>query len=64
MKGQVWVADVGRGDAPGGHGVRKFTPDGELLMTIGRSGIAGDDPDTLREPTDVVTSPRWHYLRR
>ena len=55
-EGHIWVADVGRGDAPGGHVVRKFTADGELLMTIGRSGIAGDDRDTLREPTDVVTS--------
>ena len=55
-EGNVWIADVGRGDAPGGHVVRKFTSDGELLMTIGRPGIAGDDPGFLREPTDVVVS--------
>ena len=56
-EGNVWTADVGRGDAPGGHVVRKFTPDGELLMTIGESGVAGDGPGHLREPTDVVTAP-------
>lgn len=55
-EGNVWTADVGRGDAPGGHVVRKFTPDGELLMTIGQSGVAGDGPGQLREPTDVVTA--------
>ena len=56
-EGNVWTADVGRGDAPGGHVVRKFTADGELLMTIGQSGVAGDSPGLLREPTDVVTTP-------
>ena len=56
-EGNVWTADVGREDAPGGHVVRKFTPDGELLMTIGQSGAAGDGPGQLREPTDVVTAP-------
>ena len=57
FEGNVWTTDTGNGDAPGGHLVRKFSPDGELLMTIGRSGVAGDTPDLLREPTDVVVSP-------
>ena len=56
-EGRLWVADVGRGDAPGGHLVRKFTAEGELLLTIGRSGVAGDTPGLLRQPTDVVTAP-------
>ncbi len=34
-EGNIWTADVGRGDAPGGHVVRKFSAGGELLMTIG-----------------------------
>jgi sugar lactone lactonase YvrE len=55
-EGNVWTADVGRGDAAGGHVVRKFSADGTLLMTIGESGVAGDEPGQLREPTDVVTS--------
>ena len=56
-EGNIWIADVGQGDAPGGHLVRKFGPAGELLLTIGQSGAAGDDPGHLREPTDVVTTP-------
>ncbi len=55
--GNVWTADVGRGDVPGGHVVRKFNAGGELLMTLGQSGVAGDAPGLLREPTDVVTAP-------
>lgn len=56
-EGNVWTTDTGSGDAAGGHLVRKFSSDGELLLTIGRSGVAGDTPDLLREPTDVVVSP-------
>lgn len=55
-EGNIWTADSGQGDAPGGHLVRKFAPDGELLLTIGESGIAGDDPGQLREPTDVAVA--------
>lgn len=54
--GNVWTTDTGRGDAPGGHLVRKFSPDGELLMTLGRSGVAGDTAELFREPTDVVVT--------
>ena len=54
--GFVWTADVGRGDAPGGHVVRKFSPTGELMLTIGESGVEGDGPTQLREPTDVVVA--------
>ena len=54
FEGNVWTTDTGRGDAPGGHLVRKFSPDGELLLTLGRSGVAGDEPDMFREPTDVA----------
>ncbi len=56
-EGNVWTTDTGRGDGPGGHVVRKFSSDGELLMTIGQSGVPGDGPGMLREPTDVVVSP-------
>jgi len=55
-EGNVWTTDTGSGDAPGGHLVRKFSAEGELLMTIGQSGVAGDTNDLLREPTDVVVA--------
>ena len=56
FEGNVWTTDSGRDDAPGGHLVRKFSADGELLMTLGHSGVAGDEPDMFREPTDVVVA--------
>lgn len=56
FEGNVWTTDTGRNDADGGHLVRKFNADGELLMTLGRSGIAGDEPGMFREPTDIVVA--------
>lgn len=56
----VWIADaVGYAEVPEGwgHVVYKFSPDGELLMTLGRKGVAGDGRDTFRKPNDVVVAP-------
>ena len=55
-EGNIWTTDTGAGDGPGGHLVRKFSPDGELLMSLGREGVAGDEPGLFREPTDVVVT--------
>ncbi|MBM41139.1 MAG: hypothetical protein CL483_04340 [Acidobacteria bacterium] len=48
-EGNVWVADQR------GHRVVKFDADGNLLLTIGDRGTAGDPP-RLNEPTDVVVA--------
>ena len=58
--GNVWVTDaVGFGAAPEGRGheILKFSPDGELLMTLGKKGVAGDGPDTFRQPSDILVAP-------
>jgi sugar lactone lactonase YvrE len=55
-EGNVWVTDARSQDGKG-HQVLKFSPDGRLLMTLGKPGVAGDGPDTFNEPTDVVTAP-------
>ncbi len=58
--GNVWVTDaVGFGDQPEGlgHVVYKFSPDGELMMTLGKKGVAGDGEDTFRQPSDVLVAP-------
>ena len=39
-----------------GHQVIKFSPDGKVLMTLGKAGVAGDPPDALTEPNDVITA--------
>ncbi len=55
-EGNVWVTD-GRGEGGRGHQVFKFSPDGDLLMTLGTPGVAGDGPDHFNGPTDVVVAP-------
>ncbi len=42
--GSVWVADNGQADEKG-QVVLKFSPDGELLMTLGTPGVAGSEPN-------------------
>lgn len=65
--GNVWVVD-GRSandrerkknpdEKAKGHVVVKFSPDGEVLLTIGTAGVAGNPPQALNEPTSVVTAP-------
>jgi DNA-binding beta-propeller fold protein YncE len=55
--GNVWVADS-RGAEGKGSVVVKFTPDGTLLLTLGKPGVRGNPPEALTDPTDVVTDPR------
>ncbi|MEX2570238.1 MAG: peptidyl-alpha-hydroxyglycine alpha-amidating lyase family protein [Gemmatimonadota bacterium] len=58
--GNVWIADAyasGGEDVGLGHTVLKFSPDGELLMTIGTPGEAGDPPTHLNRPNDVLVAP-------
>ncbi|MFK7830927.1 MAG: peptidyl-alpha-hydroxyglycine alpha-amidating lyase family protein [Congregibacter sp.] len=56
----VWVADsVGYRPVPEGigHVIYKFSPQGELLLTLGRIGEAGDGEYTFRKPSDVLVAP-------
>ncbi len=61
-QGNVWVADA-RGPSPDdpatagkGHAVYKFSPTGELLLTLGTPGQGGDGTGALlNTPNDVVT---------
>jgi DNA-binding beta-propeller fold protein YncE len=64
--GNVWVVDM-RGanerelkkspEAKGkGHTVVKFSPEGKVLLTLGRAGVAGNPPDALTEPCSVVVA--------
>ncbi len=41
---------------PKGHQVYKFSPEGKLLMTLGKPG-GGKDPDYFFQPNDVVVAP-------
>lgn len=55
----VWIADaVGYAPVPDGvgHTVLKFSPDGELLMTLGKKGVAGDGNDEFNKPSDMLVA--------
>jgi sugar lactone lactonase YvrE len=54
--GNVWVTD-GQGKDGKGHQVFKFSPDGKVLMTLGKAGVAGDGPDTFNQPNDIAVAP-------
>jgi sugar lactone lactonase YvrE len=51
--GDVWVTDA---MIMGGKGnqVFKFSPDGKLLMTLGKAGVAGGDKAVFSGPADVA----------
>jgi len=57
-QGNVWVADdQAAKDGSKGLQVYKFSPDGKVLMTLGKKGVAGEGPDAFGAPTDVVVAP-------
>jgi NHL repeat len=55
-EGNVWVTDAQEKDGKG-HQVFKLSPDGKVLMTLGKPGVAKEGPDTFSGPTDVVIAP-------
>ena len=58
--GNVWVTDaVAAARTPEGtrgHQVIKFSPEGEVLMTLGTPGVPGDDLDHFNGPSDVAVA--------
>jgi streptogramin lyase len=55
-EGNVWVTD-GQGKDGKGNQVFKFSPDGRILMTLGKPGVTGDGLDTFNQPSDVAVAP-------
>jgi len=63
FEGNVWVTD---GEGPDGedprrdgkgHQVFKFSPEGNVLMTLGKPGVAGDGHYELNQPSSVLVAP-------
>ena len=56
--GAVWITDT-QATKDGKHGLQvfKFSPDGKILMTLGKPGTAGEGPDTFGAPSDVIVAP-------
>jgi hypothetical protein len=67
--GNLWTSDVNDSEtvlgmsaknAAGvvmGQEVLKLSPDGKILMMLGREGVAGNGPDTFDRPTGVAIAP-------
>ena len=56
-EGNIWIADAEgfqSRDDDLGHAVYKFSPDGELLMTLGEPGVAGDDESHFNMPNQAL----------
>lgn len=49
--GNIWITDVGA------QQVRKFTPEGKPLLTLGEAGIERSDAAHFAQPTDVAFGP-------
>ena len=66
--GNIWVTD---GQGPDGkdprrngkgHTVVKFSPEGKVLLTLGKAGVKGAPPEALDEPNDVITMANGDIL--
>lgn len=57
-EGNVWVTDFAtNADSTKGQQVHKFSPTGELLMSLGTPGRAGTGPGQFNQPNDVIVAP-------
>jgi sugar lactone lactonase YvrE len=54
--GNFWIAD-GQGRDGKGQQVFKYSPEGKILMTVGKAGVAGDGEDTFNQPNSVAIAP-------
>jgi len=57
-EGNVWVTDFANNESQTkGQQVHKFSPTGELLMSLGTPGKAGNDSAHFNQPNDVIVAP-------
>lgn len=64
--GNVWVTDAVRPERTPqgrrGHRAVKFSPNGEVLMTLGTPGVPGDGSGHFSSPSDVVVAEDGHIF--
>jgi hypothetical protein len=57
-QGNVWVTDFAVNQArTKGYQAHKFSPTGELLMSLGTAGQSGNDGSHFFEPNDAIVAP-------
>jgi streptogramin lyase len=54
--GNIWTTD-GPGKSGKGYQVFKFSPEGKVLLTLGKAGIGGEASGTFIYPSAVVVAP-------
>jgi sugar lactone lactonase YvrE len=54
-EGHIWATDA-RGESGRGHQVFKFDRAGNVLLTLGKAGVAATGTDTFNQPTSVVVA--------
>ena len=61
--GNVWATDFQAKNGKG-HTVTKFSPDGKVLMTLGKPGVAGnnDSHDLLNAPSNTLVAPNGNIF--
>ena len=72
-EGNIWatnsasqdaVARAAKAGVRAGHIVRKFSPDGKVLMTLGEPGVAGNDESHFNAPAARRDRRQRGYFRR
>jgi len=52
----IWITDA-QGTSGMGHQAIKFSPDGKVLLRLGKAGVAGSGDDEFTGPNDVAVAP-------
>jgi streptogramin lyase len=60
-EGNLWITDSQAQDGKGSQ-VFKFSPDGKVLMTLGKAGVVSAERGLFDEPTDVVVAPNGNIF--
>ena len=57
--GNLWIVDAGMVDNVKGSQIFKYSPDGRVLLTLGKPGVRGSNtsPDLFNEPSDIAIAP-------
>ena len=55
--GNLWIVDAGVVDNVKGSQIFKLSPDGRVLLALGKPGVRGTTPDLFNEPSDMAIAP-------
>ena len=64
--GNVWIVDAGVVEGVKGNQIIKYSPDGKILLELGKPGVRGtnESRDLFNEPSDLAIAPNGDLVRR